>query len=174
MLIARSWWRELVGGKFGGARWSIGGRGFWGLREIPLGWSAPMRWRPWEPPFLLEGRRVYPFPMPLRVSGETLGPIPEATLLLSHPFVKVLLGMRCSGVLRAWWEFSEGRSGCGSSSFLSTRHCCHYFFFLFFSLFSFFGDRLCCDPNKRFVSCGCYINIAGRKPVLWRPILEQR
>jgi hypothetical protein len=43
VVIARSWWRELVGGEFGGARWSIGAVVFWGLGEIPVGWPTPTR-----------------------------------------------------------------------------------------------------------------------------------
>jgi hypothetical protein len=35
VVIARSWWRELVGGKFGGVRWSIGIMVFLGVRRNP-------------------------------------------------------------------------------------------------------------------------------------------
>jgi hypothetical protein len=35
VVIARSWWRELVGDEFGGARWDIGGRGFLGVGRNP-------------------------------------------------------------------------------------------------------------------------------------------
>jgi hypothetical protein len=34
-MIARSWWRELVGGEFGGVRWSLGGVVFLGVRRNP-------------------------------------------------------------------------------------------------------------------------------------------
>jgi hypothetical protein len=36
---------------------------------------AQTRWRLRASPFLLEGRRGFPIPIPLRVPGETLGPV---------------------------------------------------------------------------------------------------
>jgi hypothetical protein len=38
-------------------------------------------------------------------------------------------------------------------------------FFFSISFTFFFWARLCCGPSCLDVSCGCYINIAGRKPV---------
>jgi hypothetical protein len=35
VVIARLWWRELVGGEFGGVRWSLGGVVFLGVRRNP-------------------------------------------------------------------------------------------------------------------------------------------
>jgi hypothetical protein len=35
LVIARSWWRELVGGEFGGVRWSVGGVVFLGVWRNP-------------------------------------------------------------------------------------------------------------------------------------------
>jgi hypothetical protein len=35
VVIARSWWRELVGGECGGVRWSVGGVVFLGVRRNP-------------------------------------------------------------------------------------------------------------------------------------------
>jgi hypothetical protein len=37
LVIARLWWRVLVGDKFGGARWIVQGRGFLEVGEIPVG-----------------------------------------------------------------------------------------------------------------------------------------
>jgi hypothetical protein len=39
VVIAISWWRELVGGEFGGVRWSIGDVVFLGVRRNPC-WKA--------------------------------------------------------------------------------------------------------------------------------------
>jgi hypothetical protein len=39
------------------------------------------------------------------------------------------------------------------------------FYFCFSFLSFFFWARLYCGPSKLTVSCGCYINIAGREPV---------
>jgi hypothetical protein len=35
VVIARSWWRELVGGELGGVRWSVAGVVFLGVRRNP-------------------------------------------------------------------------------------------------------------------------------------------
>jgi hypothetical protein len=39
------------------------------------------------------------------------------------------------------------------------------FYFCFSFISFFFWARLYCGPSKLTVSCGCYINIAGREPV---------
>jgi hypothetical protein len=127
--------------------------------------STPTRWRLRVSPFLPEGRRVHLFPTPRSVPGETLGLVRAAASWSSLSFLEVLLGTRRFIVLGEWWEFSEGRSGCGSSSFSSIRRC-RYCFLFFFSFFSFGLDCAVCPSNDLVVSCGYYINIAGRKPVL--------
>jgi hypothetical protein len=75
VVIARSWWRELVGDEFGGARWSVGVVVFLGVGRNPC-WkddtdAVTPTGAAMAPPFLLEGHRVYPFSAPLRVPGET-------------------------------------------------------------------------------------------------------
>jgi hypothetical protein len=52
--------------------------------------------------------------------GETLGPSGPGSSAVStvHPFTKVLLGSRRSGVLRAWWEKSEGAAVAGFHRFV--------------------------------------------------------
>ena len=64
---------------------------------------------------LLEGCRVYLLPTSHIVPGETLGPVRAAALSSSLSFVEVLLGTWRFGELGAWWDFSGGRSGRGST-----------------------------------------------------------
>jgi hypothetical protein len=90
---------------------------FLGLGEIPIGLSNIDAVTPAGVAFLPEGHQVYPFPTPLCVPGETLGLVRTAASSSSLSFLKVLLGTRCFDVLGAWWEFSRGRSGGGSSLF---------------------------------------------------------
>jgi hypothetical protein len=72
------------------------------------------------------------------------------------PFLNVLLGTGCLGVLGAWWVIDGGRIGWGS--LLSRRFALVHFFF--------FSACLCCCPNIFLVyRCGCYIDIVRRKPV---------
>jgi hypothetical protein len=77
---------------------------------------------------------VYPFPTPLRIPGETLGSVQAATSSSSHPFLKVLLGMRRFEVLGVWWEFSEGRSGCDIIDITFFSFLFLFLFYLFFLL----------------------------------------
>jgi hypothetical protein len=139
---------------------------FWGLGEISVGLFDIDAVTPAGAAFLPERHRVYPFPTPLCVPGETLGLVRAAAASSSFSFLKVLLGTRCFDVLGAWWEFSEGRSGGRRVIFVSLICRCRHLFLLSFFLFFFFWDRLCCGPSKLIVSGGGYINIAGRKPVL--------
>jgi hypothetical protein len=90
---------------------------FWGLGEILVGLSDINVVMPVGAAFLPEGHRVYPFPTPLCVLGETLGLVRATASSSSLSFLKVLLGTRCFDVLGAWWEFSGGRSGGGSTLF---------------------------------------------------------
>ena len=74
--------------------------------------------------------------------------------------------MRQFRLLGSWWEFSEGAAVASHFRFRRSAD----FGFVFFSLPLFFllGLVLCCfTPSSGFevVSCGCYINIAGRKPI---------
>jgi hypothetical protein len=41
VVIARPWWRELVGGKVGGVRWSVCVVVLWGTGEILVRWPTP-------------------------------------------------------------------------------------------------------------------------------------
>jgi hypothetical protein len=79
--------------------------------------------------------------------------------------------MRRFRELSSWWAFSGGRSGCGSSAFSLIRLCQHCF--LFSSSFVSFGlwCAVCPSGDLHLVSVGCYINIAGRKPISRRKIL---
>jgi hypothetical protein len=40
LMIARSWWRVLVGCEFGGARWNIKGVVLWGSGQIHVGFAG--------------------------------------------------------------------------------------------------------------------------------------
>ena len=73
---------------------------------------------------LLEGRRVYPFPTPLRVPGEFLGSVRAAASASSLSFMKVLLGIRQVGGFGVRWEFFGGRHGRELFSFSLIRRCC--------------------------------------------------
>jgi hypothetical protein len=55
-------------------------------------------------------------------SGETLGPFGPGSSAVSmvYPFLKVLLGSRCSGVIGAWWEKSEGAAVAGLHRFVDS------------------------------------------------------
>jgi hypothetical protein len=64
-------------------------------------------------------------------------------------------------------EFSGGRSGCETPSFSSIQPLWLSFSFLSF-VFSFGLDFFDAPAN---VSCGYYINIVGRKPILMRCFL---
>jgi hypothetical protein len=75
---------------------------FWGLGEIPVGLSDIDAVTPAGAAFFPEGHRVYPFPTPLCVPGETLGLVRATTSSSSLSFLKVLLGTRCFDVLGAW------------------------------------------------------------------------
>jgi hypothetical protein len=105
------WWAACWVGHYG----SSGVVVFWGLGEISVGLFDIDAVTPVGAAFFPEGHRVYPFPTPLCVLGETLGLVLAAAASLSFSFLKVLLGTRCFDVLGAWWEFSGERSGGGSS-----------------------------------------------------------
>lgn len=67
-------------------------------------------------------------------------------------------------------ELSGGRSGCGILQ-LSLIRCCWHFFSCFSLVFSFGRDCAVCPSDElHVVSGGCYINIAGRKPVSRTPL----
>jgi hypothetical protein len=70
-------------------------------------------------------------------------------------------------VLGTWYEFSGWRSGGGSSLFVDLPVSA------FISYFFSFGLGCAAAPVNLVVSCGCYINIAGRKPVLRESQLPQ-
>jgi hypothetical protein len=144
VVIARSWWNESVGDEFGGVRWSIGGRGFLG-RDKSLSYGRHQRGDAHEHhhSFLKGTNAVYPFPTPLRISGEALGPVYEITSS-SHPFLKMLLGMRRFRVQRAWWEFFESAAVTDHHRFRRLNVVDITFFSSFFvvSLFFFFSFEL--------------------------------
>ena len=86
---------------------------------------------------LLEGRRVYPFPTPLRVPGEILGSVWAAASSSSHSFLKVVLGARQSGGTGAWWNSPEGAAVADHLRF--RRSSVVDIFSLSFILFSFWA-----------------------------------
>ena len=92
---------------------------------------------------------------------------PGCSVVVVASFLKVLPGTRRFEAIGAWWAFSGGRSGCGSLSFSSSHHCRHCFLLFFF--FCSFGLVCAVCPSIGFkrVLVGCYIYIAGRKPVSW-------
>ena len=88
------------------------------------------------PPFLPEGRRVYPYPTPLRVPGETLGLVRAAAASSPPPLLKVLLGMRRFDVLGAWWNSPAGAAVAGRPRFCRSADV-GICFLLYFSFFPF-------------------------------------
>jgi hypothetical protein len=92
----------LVGGKLGGALRIVWGGVFLGSGEILVGSSGTDVVTPAGVAFLPEGLRVYPFPTPLGVPGETLGLVRAAASSSSLSFLKVLLGTRRFDVLGTW------------------------------------------------------------------------
>jgi hypothetical protein len=113
-----------------------------------------------KPRFLTEGKLAAVLIIPsLGVPNWSviyINTAPQSTSL-SPSFLKVLFGTWHFDVLEAWWEFFEGRSSGGSSLFRRSTGVGIYF--------PFFWARLCYGLSKLVVSCGCYINIAGRKHV---------
>jgi hypothetical protein len=63
-------------------------------------------------------------------SGKTLGPSGpgNSAVLTVHPFLKVLLGSRRSGVLGAWWKKSEGAAVAGLYRFVDSPLSSFLFF----------------------------------------------
>jgi hypothetical protein len=59
-----------------------------------------------------------------------------------HPFLKVLLGSRRSGVLGAWWEKSEGASVAGLHRFVDSPLSSFLFFLGMFSMSPIFFLKL--------------------------------
>jgi hypothetical protein len=151
----------LVGGKSGGALQIVWGDGFfWGSGEILVGSSSTDMVTPAGVAFLLEGPRVYPFPTPLCVPGETLGLVSAAAASSSFSFLKMFLGTR---------RLSERGRNSPDGATVAGRLCslicrCRHLFLFSFSRFSF-GLGCVAAPAKLVVSCGCYINIAGQKSV---------
>jgi hypothetical protein len=90
---------------------------FWGSGEIHVGSFSTDAVMPAGAAFLPKGPRVYPFPTPHCVPGETVGLVRAAAASSSFSFLKVLLGTRRFEVLEVWWEFSGWRSGGGLSLF---------------------------------------------------------
>jgi hypothetical protein len=108
VVIARSWWRKLVGGEFGGVRWSIGVVVFWGSRETLVGCRHRRSDVHVRRHSFLKGIGCT-IPTPLYIPGETLGTLRAAASSSSHPFLKVLLGIYAElDVLRAWWNSPKG------------------------------------------------------------------
>jgi hypothetical protein len=164
--VRRQGWRKTVVAHAGGRQvgWSTSNRRGGGFLGVGRNLYRLVRHRRGDAcGCRLPSRRasVYPFPTPLCVSGESIGLVRAAAASSSPSFLKVLLGTWRFSMLGAWWEFSEGRSGGGSSLFRRSTGVSICFSFLSF----FFQARLCCGPSKLIVSCGCYINIAGRKPI---------
>ena len=108
--------------------------------------------------------------MPLPHSSERTGGNPRTCPGSSVVIVGFLLG----GV--AWYAVMRSArlvvgilgEGAAVASHLCFRRSANVGFVFFFLLFFFFWAWLCCfSPSNGFnvVLCGCYINIAGRKPV---------
>jgi hypothetical protein len=76
--------------------------------------------------------------------------------------------MRRLGVLGEWWYFFGGRSGCGVIIVFVNLPVSALVSFSF--LFLVVWAWLCCGPSGFVVSDGCYINIAGRKPISRRKV----
>ena len=91
-----------MGGKLGGALQIVRDVVFWWLGEIPAVGTDVVTLAS----VTLEGRRVYLFPIPRSVPGETLGPVRAAASSSSLSFLEVLLGMRRFRALGLWWDFA--------------------------------------------------------------------
>jgi hypothetical protein len=68
-----------------------------------------------------------------------------------HPFLKVLLGFRRSGVLGAWWEKSEGVAVAGLHRFVDSLLSSFLLFWAFFLL----------SPQHFFVSNSCIVGVVA-------------
>jgi hypothetical protein len=92
------------------------------------------------PPWRVSGTPTHLFPP--RAGGN---PRLVRATVSSHPFLKVLLGTRSSGVLGLWWDNSGGRSGGGSSAFsrATVVGICFSFVLLYFLL-----GLMCCSPQR--------------------------
>jgi hypothetical protein len=83
----------------------------------------------------------------------------SSALSTMFPFLKVLLRGHL-GAFRAWWEKTEGAAVTGYHRLVTSPLLSFLFFLGMFLLLPqhFLGFKL-------LYRCGCYINIAGRKPV---------
>jgi hypothetical protein len=151
---------------FGGARWSVQGGGFGGREKSVSACPTPTRRRLRVPPSFLKGVGCIP-PQSLPRTGGNPRPSPGNNGVgVVVPLLKVLLGMWCLGVLGAWLYFSGGRNGYGVILVFVNLPVSALVSFSFLCLFVW--ARLCCGPSCFIISVGCYINIAGRKPILRR------
>ena len=158
------WWRRVVGGWRGGAAgwsWVVGMRGRAKSLSGPPGTDAVT---PAGAINLLEGRREYLSPASLRVPGEILGFVRAAASSSSHSFLKVLLGSRRLDGIGAWWMFPVGAAVAGCFSFRSSG-AAGISFSCFSLVFSGHDCAVCPSDDLLAVLGGCYINIAGRKPI---------
>jgi hypothetical protein len=134
-----SWWDDSGDCKIVVER--VGGRRVW--------WSAVEHWGSW-----FFGAGINPCPM-----AGTNAVMPTSTTIPSlHQHECKERGGNFSRAqrLRIIIVFVDSML----LTLLSFLFCC------FSLLFFFFWARLCYGTNKLVVSCGCYINIAGWKPVL--------
>jgi hypothetical protein len=124
VVIARPWWRVLVGGKIGGALRIVQECRFLGFMRNACRFGTDAV-APVGVAVLPEGRRVYLFSTSRCVPGGNPRSFWAAATSSSFSFLEVLLGTRCFG----------GCSGCELSSFSSSHQCRLWFLFFFFFCF---------------------------------------
>jgi hypothetical protein len=166
-VIARSWWRELVGGEFGGARWSIGVMVFWGSGEIIVGCRHRCGDVHERRHSFLKGVGCTLPHAPPHTGGNPRN-CPGSSVVSVASLLEGAAWYAELDVLRAWWNSLKGAAIADHHRFCRPNvltFLCFLFHFLLlcFSLFFFFWARLRSSPS--IVSGNCYINIAGRKPV---------
>lgn len=137
MGTAQPWWRMLVGGVFGGARWIVWSRGWLVVRRNPC---RLVRHRRGDVcghrRAFLKGVGLAPSPAILYIPGGNPRTCPDNSVVGVAVLLEGVTWYAAVRSARSVVEFSGGRSGCGSSSFSLIRRCSHLFLFCF--LFHFF------------------------------------
>jgi hypothetical protein len=79
---------------------------------------------------------------------------------MASPFLKVVLGSGRFAMLELWWEKLEGAAVAGLRCFVDLSLLS---FLFLLGMFLLLPQHFSCF--ELLYRCGCYINIAGRKPV---------
>ena len=150
------------------------GAGFWGSGEILVGFGRHRR-------VDARGRRRpscrapgVPLPLAPPCTGGNPRTSPGSSVVVVAPLLEGVAWCTVHRVLRAWWEFSGGRTGCGSSSFFvepTLLALVSLFFLLVFLLGLLFAAAPACVVWRLYqwlYRGRCFIYKDGRKPVSWK------